>query len=126
MSDRDPAVRAWGESMAASADQAASTSALLRKLTADLDQLRADYNTILRERNLAWDQLANAQQIILDLRDRSAADVNRAAGYLSALDDMGKDLAAALVENQRLTYHLTDKGRAALAQPEPTEGEPPA
>lgn len=47
----DPAVRTWGESMAASTDQAASTSALLRRLTGELDQLREQYDAVLLERD---------------------------------------------------------------------------
>lgn len=54
VSDQDPAVRTWGESMAASADQAASTSALLRRLTSELDRLLEEYSAVLLER----DQLA--------------------------------------------------------------------
>lgn len=51
--DPDPAVRTWAESLAASADQAASTSALLRRLTDEVDRIRADYNAVLLELSAA-------------------------------------------------------------------------
>lgn len=186
MSDQDPAVRAWGESMAASADQAASTSALLRRLTGELDQLRVDYNASLLEltdahadvervigqRNAAVNRWADVRIEVENLRtelaesrnwivardggrtcERCEGEVRRGEAYevqdstdglllhiecprpTPHLDAVKRERDEALAENERLkariarqrgTYQLTDKGLAALAGPEPTEGEPPA
>lgn len=100
--DQDPAVRTWQD--ATEASMAMSTSAQARRLTDELGQLRRDYNAILLERNVAWSQLARADQIIRDAHERAEQ---------------------ARAENERLTarlggraraYQLTDKGRAATEE----------
>lgn len=78
MTTQGPAAQDWGWEITpgptTNTDQAASTSALLRKLNDELNQLRRDYSAILLERNQAWSQLANAEQVIRSSHERGEAD----------------------------------------------------
>lgn len=105
MTTDEPAVNGWQ----AATEAHMATSAIGRALQEQLDQLRRDYNSVLLERNVAWAQLANADQIIRDAHERAEQ---------------------ARAENERLTarlggraraYQLTDKGLAAT---ETTEEQP--
>lgn len=85
MSDRDPAVTTWQDSI--DQQMAASTSAIARQLTGQLEQLRRDYNAELAARVAAEKE-----------RDEVLAEAAR---------------LHALVVRGPGRYHLTDKGRAA-------------
>lgn len=86
---------------------------LMAKLAVERENevLRGDFTRVRGERDEAQAAFedTNAEQIILDLRDRSAADARRAAAHLAQLTDLGKALAAALVANDRLTKQLADR-----------------
>lgn len=83
----------------------------LREVERENEVLRGDFTRVRGERDEAQAAFedTNAEQIILDLRDRSAADARRAAAHLAQLTDLGKALAAALVANDRLTKQLADR-----------------
>lgn len=81
-------------------DAAASTSAQARRLADELDQLRRDYNSVLLERNVAWSQLANAEQIIRAAHERAEA----------ARSEQPR------ASNRARAYQLTDKGLAATEE----------
>jgi hypothetical protein len=95
MSDRDPAVTTWQDSI--DQQMAASTSAIAIDLAGQLNQLRRDYNEAIAERHAVEQELAEALAEVARLR--------------------------ALVVRGPGRYRLTDKGLAATAEPS-TEGAP--
>jgi hypothetical protein len=106
VSDQDPAVRTWGESLAASADQTASTSALLRRLNGELDRLRADYNAVLLE-------LAEKQAAIGRLIAQRDAATQRWADARILAENLAEERDGVRTARHARAYQLTDKGLAA-------------